>query len=197
MNTLNITNAEAMPRRNFLGQTGSVLLSATTLALLSGRKAVAQTSAKSEIQDMQILNTALGLEHEGINAYQISAESGLLEKRVLALAVQFQSDHKVHRDLLIATIRKLGGTPVAELKLRDYAKALKADTLKNQTDVLALAAKLELGAINAYLGVIPAFASGDLAKVSARLAADETLHWTVLTQALGRALPTSAPFFGA
>ena len=53
----------------------------------------------------------------------------------------------------------MGGTPVAEKKIDDYAKALKADTLKNQGDVLDLAARLELGAINAYLGVIPAFGS--------------------------------------
>ena len=69
--------------------------------------------------------------------------------------------------------------------------------MKNQTDVLALAARLEFGATNAYLGVIPAFGNHDLAKVAARLAADETLHYTVLTQALGKNLPASALSFGA
>jgi rubrerythrin len=194
--TIVITNPE-LPRRNFLGHASGVLLSASAVALMYGCESMAQTSNKTEAQDVQILNTALGLEHEGINAYQLGAESGLLEEGVLAIAVQFQSDHKVHRDMLVATIQKLGGKPVAELKIGDYAKALKADTLKSQADVLSLAAKLELGAINAYLGVIPSFKSGDLAKVAGRLAADETLHWTVLTQALGRPLPTKAPFFGA
>jgi rubrerythrin len=61
----------------------------------------------------------------------------------------------------------------------------------------SLAARLELGAINAYLGVIPALASKDLAKVAARLAADETLHFTMLTNALGGPLPTVALSFGA
>jgi rubrerythrin len=91
----------------------------------------------------------------------------------------------------------MGGKAVMERKLDDYAKALKADTLKNQGDVLDLAARLELGAINAYLGVIPAFANKDLAKVAARLAADETMHFTVLTNALGRPLPAGALSFGA
>lgn len=81
--------------------------------------------------------------------------------------------------------------------LGDYAKALKADTLKNQTDVLVLAARLELGATNAYLGVIPSFHEAGLAKVSARLAADETMHWTFLNNALGRPLPQAALTFGA
>lgn len=33
--------------------------------------------------------------------------------------------------------------------------------------------------------------------MAARLAADETMHYTVLTQALGRALPAGALSFGA
>lgn len=60
------------------------------------------------------MNVALGLEHEAINAYQIGAESGLLDKGTLGVAVGFQSDHKFHRDALIATIKKLGGKAVAE-----------------------------------------------------------------------------------
>jgi rubrerythrin len=86
---------------------------------------------------------------------------------------------------------------VAEMKLEAYAESLKANTLKSQADVLSLAARLELGATNAYLGVIPAFGNGDLAKVAGRLAADEAMHYTVLTQALGRPLPGGALSFGA
>ena len=86
---------------------------------------------------------------------------------------------------------------VAEKKLDDYAKALNAGALKSQGDVLDLAARLELGATNAYLGVIPSLGNKDLAKVAARLAADETMHFTVLTSALGRPLPAGALSYGA
>ncbi len=182
-------------RRAFMGHAGT--LSATTVALLAGSPALAQGMGGDPSKDVGILNVALGLEHEAINAYQLGAGSGLLQKPVLDLAVQFQGHHKAHRDALVATIQKLGGTPMAELRLDEYARALKADTLKSQADVLALAARLELGATNAYLGVIPAFGSRDLARVAGRLAADETLHFTVLTQALGRALPSGALTFGA
>ncbi|NIC39462.1 ferritin-like domain-containing protein, partial [Aquabacterium sp. A08] len=75
--------------------------------------------------------------------------------------------------------------------------ALNAGALKNQTDVLDLAARLELGATNAYLSVIPSLGNRDLAKVAARLAADETMHYTVLSNALGRPLPPGALSFGA
>jgi hypothetical protein len=182
-------------RRSFMGRSGA--LSAVAVALLAGKDSLAQGMSGDVSKDVSILNVALGLEHEAINAYQLGAGSGLLQKGVLDVAVTFQGHHKVHRDALIATIQKLGGTPVAEKKLDDYAKALKADTLRNQADVLDLAARLELGATNAYLGVIPSLGNKDLAKVAARLAADETMHYTVLTSALGRPLPVGALSFGA
>jgi hypothetical protein len=186
----------AASRRGFLG--GSALtLSAGTVALLAGVPSLARAATMDPAKDTGILNVALALEHEAINAYQLGAGSGLLQKPVLDVAVLFQSHHKAHRDALMATIEKLGGKPVAERAIGDYAKALRADMLKNQTDVLELAARLELGAANAYLGVIPAFSDSGLAKVSARLAADETMHWTALSGALGKSLPMAALGFGA
>ena len=182
-------------RRSFIG-TGGVL-SAAAIALLAGRPALAQGMAGDPAKDVSILNVALGLEHEAIHAYQLGAASGLLQKPVLDVAVQFQGHHKAHRDALAATIQKLGGRPVAEMKPDEYAKALKAEQLRSQADILALAARLELGATNAYLGVIPAFGQRELAQVAGRLAADETMHYTVLMNALGRPLPAGALSFGA
>jgi len=183
-------------RRSFLGKTA---LSAAAVALLAGRDALAASHAGGQTmsQDVNILNVALGLEHEGINAYTLGAQSGLLQKPVLDVAVRFQADHKEHADTLIGAIRKLGGKPVEAKALADYARALKADTLKSQNDVLELAARLELGATNAYLGVIPAFKDSGLAKVAGRLAADEAMHWALLNNALGKPLPAGGMPFGA
>lgn len=185
----------ASSRRGFMRTGGA--LSAVAVSLLAGNQAMAAGMKGDTAKDVSILNVALALEHEAINAYQLGAGSGLLQKPVLDIAVNFQSHHKAHRDALIATIQKLGGMPVAEQKIEVYAESLKASTLKSQADVLSLAARLELGATNAYLGVIPAFGDSELAKVAARLAADETMHYTVLTSALGRPLPAGALSFGA
>lgn len=181
-------------RRAFLHRTSAAALSAAAVGLLAGGKALAQGNPA---QDVQILNVALGLEHEAIGAYQLGAQSGLMQKPVLDVAVLFQSHHKAHRDALVATIRKMGGNPVAEKSLDDYAKALNAAALRNQTDILELAARLELGATNAYLGVIPSFKDPQLAKVAARLAADEAMHWTALAGVLQKMLPVGALSFGA
>lgn len=191
-----LSNSTLTPsRRAFMGRTGT--LSAVAVALLAGKDVLAQGMVGDASKDINILNVALGLEHEAINAYQLGAGSGLLQKPVLDIAVQFQGHHKAHRDALIATIQKMGGMPVAEKNIEDYAKALNASALRNQGDVLDLATRLELGAINAYLGVIPVFGNKDLAKIAGRLAADETMHFTILTNALGRPLPAGALSFGA
>lgn len=192
-----MTFQDTPARRLFLSRSGQLTLSAAAIGLLAGTSPANAQSSMSMEADVGILNVALGLEHEAINAYQLGAGSGLLGKPVLDVAVGFQSHHKAHRDALIATIQKMGGKPVAEKSLDDYAKALNAASLKSQADVLMLAAKLELGATNAYLGVIPSFKDNKLGQVAARLAADETMHWTVLSQALGKMLPSGALSFGA
>jgi rubrerythrin len=178
---------------------GTAVLSATAVALLAGCESMARGrgDATKTGQDVAILNTALGLEHEAIMAYQIGAESGLLKQPVLATAVTFQSQHKEHAAALEGTIRKLGGMPVAPKSRDEYARALNVAAIRSDADILRLAQRLERGAANAYLGVISSFDDAALAQVSGRIAADETMHWTVLTSAIGDMLPQKALTFGA
>jgi hypothetical protein len=201
MRSIEQTESVIQPaRRQFLRGAGIGVLSAAAVGILAGSPALAATKVKSKASmenDASILNVALGLEWEGIGAYQLGAESGLLSKGVLPVAVMFQSHHKAHADTLVGAIKSLGGKPVEPKSSADYAKALNAASLKSEADVLTLAAKLEKGAANAYIGVIPSFTDSGLAQVSARLAADETMHWTVLAQALGMMLPKEALSFGA
>ncbi len=153
---------------------------ASTLAL-PGRALAAPAAAAG---DLQMLNTALGLEYQAIAAYQVGAESGLLQKPVLALAVSFQGQHKAHAGVLETTIRRLGGTAVEPRKPADYG--FPTDRLKNQADVLEFAAGLEKGAASAYLGTVGRFAMPQLAKAAASILGDETMHWAILLQALGQ-----------
>ncbi|MBK1665644.1 hypothetical protein CKO38_17755 [Rhodospirillum rubrum] len=159
--------------------------------------ALAAAVSPATSQDIETLNVALGLEHEAIAAYQLGADSGLLTRTIVPTMLLFQDHHKQHRDTLISAITTLGGKSTPARSLGDYATALGAGALRTQGDVLTLAAGLELGAINAYLGVIPTFHDRDLSQVAGRLAADETLHWTILNHALGGAPPVKALSFGA
>jgi len=168
-------------RRAFLGKSGLVL-SGTAVALLAGREALAAAKgSKSTAEDIRILNTALGAEFEAIAAYQVGAESGLLQKPVLDLAVTFQGHHREHADILGKTVVKLGGKAATAKEKYTFP----TDTLKTQADVLRFAATLEKGAVSAYLGAVPLFSDGDLAKAAASILGDEAMHWAVLRNALG------------
>jgi rubrerythrin len=167
-------------RRLFLGRSGLVL-SGAAVALLAGRDALAAKSGGAKADDVRILNVALGAELEAIAAYQVGAESGLLQKPVLDLAVQFQGHHKAHADLLAATVKQLGGKAVSAKSKYDFPVA----QLKTQADVLRFAAKLEQGAVSAYLGAVPLFGNRELSKAAASILGDEAMHWAILRNALG------------
>ncbi len=172
------------PRRNFLFQSTATLLSGASIALLAGKPGLVMANNRSDADaemDVRILNTALGAEREAVAAYGVGAESGLLETTVLKVAAKFQGHHKEHADVLIATIRKLGGTVAEPRKQYDFP----VDSLKNQVDVLNFAAVLERGAVSAYAGAIPLFENRDLSKAAASILADEAMHWSILRQALG------------
>lgn len=175
-------------RRLFLGRTG-LTLSGAAVALLAGNEALAAKAGNPGAGDVQILNTALGAELEAIAAYQLGAESRLLQGGVLDLAVAFQGHHKEHADVLAKTVAKLGGQPVQAKARYDFP----VDQLKSQADVLKFAASLERGAVSAYLGAVPLFGNRDLAKAAASILGDEAMHWAILRQALGEA-PVPAAF---
>ena len=175
--------AALQARRSFLGKSG-LLLSGAAVALLAGQEALAAAKGgKSTAEDVRILNSALGAEFEAIAAYQVGAESGLLQKPVLDLAVTFQGHHKEHADILGKTIAKLGGKAVGAKEKYTFP----TDTLKTQMDVLRFAASLEKGAVSAYLGAVPLFGNRDLAKAAASILGDEAMHWAILRNALGEA----------
>src|SRR5258708_12833688 len=106
-------------RGAFLGTSGLVLSSAA-VALVAGKDALAKTGGAATEADVRILNTALAAELEAIAAYQVGAESGLLKKPVLDLAVTFQGHHKEHADRLANTTaqpRRTSAVPKATTPL--------------------------------------------------------------------------------
>jgi rubrerythrin len=179
-------------RRRFIRQAGSLTFSGVAVALLGGRSiALAAGTADDAVQqDIRILNTAIAAEHEAVAAYQVGAESGLLETATLKVAVTFQGHHKEHVDALVKAVRSLGGQDVHARASYDFPVA----KLKKQADVLQFAAGLERGAVSAYAGAIPVFGNRDLSAAAASILADEAMHWAVLRNALGMN-PVPGAFF--
>ena len=175
-------------RRLFLNRSGGLVLSGAAVALLAGNNALAAKADDAKKGDITILNTALGAELEAIAAYQVGADSKLLETAVLNLAVSFQGHHKEHAALLAKTITSLGGKAVTAKEKYNFP----VEKLKTQADVLRFAANLERGAVSAYLGAVPLFGNRDLAKAAASILGDEAMHWAILRQAVGEVAVPSA-----
>ena len=191
-----MTNFPSSNRRSILAG-GVTTLSAAGLVALLGSSLPAEAKRPNRPgQDVQLLNAALALEHEGSAAYQIAAESGLLSADVLKVGITFQSHHKNHRDDLAAAIRRLGGQAATSKSIAEYAAALGAAALKTQNDVLKLALQLERGAANAYLGLIPSLEATEFHLLSARMAGDEAFHAAILGNVLNEPIPQKAPIFG-
>ncbi|OZB73295.1 MAG: ferritin [Thiomonas sp. 14-64-326] len=159
---------QSASRRQFFRVGGLFAAGLAASSALAPVTSWAGTMSKSTTDDVAILNV----------------ESGLLEKPVLAVAVKFQGQHKAHAEVLSSTIGKLGGTPVMAKKPDEYG--FPTASLKSQADVLEFAAGLEKGAASAYLGAVPQFHNKDLAKAAASIMGDETMHWAILLNALGK-----------
>ena len=69
-----------------MSNAGQLSLSAAAIGLLSGAPGLASAqSSASMASDVGILNVALGLEHEAINAYQLGAGSGVSDARARSM----------------------------------------------------------------------------------------------------------------
>lgn len=171
----------SLSRRSFFGKTGVLTLSATAVALLAGCGTMAAQSNEPGTSDIEIMNGLLGAEQEAIAAYQLGADSGLLQPAVAQLALAFQRDHSEHEKVLADTIRQLGGAPAPAQSDYNFPVA----DLKSQADVLALASDLEQGIVSAYVQAVSAFQKDDLRAAAASILGAEAMHWAVLRSALG------------
>lgn len=189
------SQTRAIDRRAAMMGTAT-LSTAAVLAVLGAAIPRGAKAGQPTAQDVSLLNAAIALEHEGIAAYQLGADSGLLTPKVLATAITFQGHHKQHRDDLAAAVRRLGGRPVPSRELSVYARALGVASLKDQAGILRLALKLERGAANAYLGLIPSLEHTEFHLLAARMAGDEAFHAALLANVLGEQIPPKAPLFG-
>lgn len=186
-------NETDVDRRKFIARAGIATLSVGAAGLFSNG---VMASSLARPNDVGVIQTALALEHEGIAAYRIAGDSGLLSAGTRKLAVVFMGHHQSHRDSLAKLITAAGGKPVEPKTDAQYIAELQLGTLKSEGDVVALATKLERGAASAYIGQITALKDPALAKLFASISVDEAVHWTTLNNAAGTPIPSAAYLFG-
>lgn len=186
-------------RRDLFLIGGAVVAGISALNFLDGPADAAAVKRQLKAAgdgDVGILQGALALEMEGIAAYTIAGGSGLLTPGTLKVALVFLGHHKAHRDSLANLIIKAGGKPVEPKTDAEYTANLNLGALKSEGDVVRLAAGLEQGAANAYVGQVAALKDRSTAHLFAQLSTDEAVHWAVLSGALGDSVPAEPYLFG-
>jgi len=168
-------------------------LAATCLGVAALPALAARGEAPAGAGDVAVLNAMLALEHEALAAHRVAAACGLMSPAAQDLAGRFAADHRAHRELLAATIRALGGVPVGDTRPRPDEPV----ALAREADALDLVARCERFAAGACVTMVPALRDRALAKLAARIAADEAMHWGMVNAALGRPPPGAALSFGA
>ena len=144
--------------------------------------AAASDDTKSNRTDLEILNYALTLEYLEAEFYSGVIASGIVkDPKVVSIAKKFGSTEQEHVDALKATIKKLGGKPVAKPKTNfgpTLDKGLKA--------VLVAAADVENLGAAAYLGQAGNIKNKEVLAAALAIHSVEARHAAALNILVGR-----------
>ena len=142
----------------------------------------AASDATDNTSDLEILNYALTLEFLEAEFYSGVIASGLVkDPKVVSIAKKFGSTEQEHVDALTATIKKLGGKPVAKPKTNfgpTLDKGLKA--------VLQAAADVENLGAAAYLGQAGSIKNKEVLAAALAIHSVEARHAAALNILVGR-----------
>ena len=183
--------AASLSRRAFAGGLAATVLCASAHAPADVDARAREVPAGAG--DIALLDALLAVEHATLLAYRRAAACSLLDPSLQDLAARHAADHRAHRDLYAATIRALGGEPRARPRERE---ANEGGGWRSAAEALDFVASHERGGADACLRFVPALRDRQLAKIIARVAVDEAVHWTMLNAALGRKPPGAALAFG-
>ncbi|HEX4364667.1 MAG TPA: ferritin-like domain-containing protein [Solirubrobacteraceae bacterium] len=144
--------------------------------------AAAASSGDSNASDLKILNYALTLEYLEAEFYKEVIASGIVkDPKVGAIATKFGATEQEHVAALTATIKKLGGKPVAAPKTK-----FQPTIDKGLTHVLQTAATVENLGAAAYLGQAGNIKSKEVLAAALGIHSVEARHAAALNILVGR-----------
>jgi rubrerythrin len=154
----------------------------------------AATSSDSDMKgDLEIVNYALTLEYLEAQFYADVIASGVItDKAIGAVAQQFGETEQQHVDALIATVKKLGGTP-AEKPMASFQSVIDGGPKM----VLETAATVENLGAAAYLGQAGNIRNKEILAAALAIHSVEARHAAALNAVVGRGFAGSDPLSGS
>jgi rubrerythrin len=153
----------------------------------------ATTKATSSSGDIAIVNYALTLEYLEADFYDQAVNSGQIKDRATAdLAKHIAEVEQAHVDALHATVRKLGGKPVAQ-----PATKFDAVLAGGPAKILQTAATVENLGAAAYLGQAGRIKSKEILAAALSIHSVEARHAAALNKLVGRGFKSSSPLEGS
>jgi hypothetical protein len=139
---------------------------------------VSQAFAAGGGGDVEILNFALTLEYLESDFYNVKGKSLGLKGQAKSYAKTFGEEEADHVNALIATIKSLGGKPVAKPSFVFPASSEKS--------FLALASVLENAGVGAYNGAAPALKSKEVLAAAGSIVQIEARHAAAINLLIGQ-----------
>jgi ferritin-like protein len=139
---------------------------------------VSQAFAASEGGDVEILNFALTLEYLEADFYNVKGKTVGLKGQAKSYAKMFGEEEADHVNALTATIKQLGGKPVAKPTFVFPATSEKS--------FLALASVLENAGVGAYNGAAPSLHSKEVLAAAGGIVQIEARHAAAINLLIGQ-----------
>lgn len=179
-------------RRNVLKGTAALGAGAAALSLLGvpGLTPSASASAAAAApldSDLDILNYALTLEYLEAAAYKAVNDAGVLTGRAATYFKAFGQHEADHVAALLATIPKLGGTPVA-MPTFNFTSVP-----NNPAQIIEFFQMVEAVGVSAYLGAAPAIKNFDVLEAALSIHAVEAEHAAALADLVAPGSDLFAP----
>jgi len=177
-------------RRDFVKGTVAAVPASLALEMLTGpRWAFGQSEGGSGDfkDDIDVLNYALTLEYLESAFYKQGNAKKLLTGKEAAYLTKIGADEDAHVTAITATIKKLGGTPVASPKV-DFK-----DAFSTKAKFLMTSHTFENLGVSAYLGAAGSIKSKDVLQAAAGIFGVEARHAAVIGNLL--AMPADPGVF--
>jgi hypothetical protein len=137
--------------------------------------------------DVEILNYALALEYLEAAAYKAINDAGVLTGRANTYFRAFGQHEQDHVDAIVATIPKLGGTPIARPTFNF------SSVPTNATEIVKFFQQVESIGVSAYLGAAPSIKNFDVLEAALSIHAVEAEHAAALADLVAPGTDLFAP----